>query len=196
MAIRSPSSTNFGSWWRATTTPRSVLSCWCSIRWFYKNISETCNGSGFPCNQRAHVRLDHDRTLGAVNKDGPLITDPTRAVLTMDLSPNPPTKSTALDTRPAGATPGRNSLFNARRRSNTLGWVGERFCDCGAPEAIPSHLSRHRSWNPLVGDVWMGSITSTHLTLVGGEVLPCHSRMGMSTESREGPKPTDPTTDR
>lgn len=48
IAIRSPSSANFGSWWRAATTPRSVLSCWCSICSLHKNTRETCDGSGSP----------------------------------------------------------------------------------------------------------------------------------------------------
>lgn len=42
------------------------------------------------------VHLDHDRSLGAVNRDGPLITDPTQAIFVMDLSPNPPEPAVLL----------------------------------------------------------------------------------------------------
>lgn len=38
----------------------------------------------------ARVHLDRDRSLGTVNRDGPLIVDPTQAILIMDLSPNVP----------------------------------------------------------------------------------------------------------
>ena len=38
----------------------------------------------------ARVHLDHDRSLGTVNRDGPLIADPTQAIFVMNLSSNPP----------------------------------------------------------------------------------------------------------
>ena len=39
-------------------------------------------------NQRSvHVHLDRDRSLGTVDRDGPLLVDPTQAILIMDLSP-------------------------------------------------------------------------------------------------------------
>ena len=36
----------------------------------------------------ARVHLDRDRSLGTVDRDGPLIVDPTQAILVMDLSPS------------------------------------------------------------------------------------------------------------
>ena len=39
-------------------------------------------------NWRAYVRLDHDRSLGVMNRGGPLITDPTQSVFIVDLSLN------------------------------------------------------------------------------------------------------------
>ena len=36
-----------------------------------------------------HVNLDYYRSLGTVNREGPLITDPTQAILIMSLSPTP-----------------------------------------------------------------------------------------------------------
>lgn len=39
-------------------------------------------------NQRSvHVHLDRDRSLGTVDRDGPLLVDPSQAILIMDLSP-------------------------------------------------------------------------------------------------------------
>ena len=45
---------------------------------------------------RAYVRLDHYRPLGAVNRDGPLITDPTQSIFIMELSSNPPQPTASL----------------------------------------------------------------------------------------------------
>lgn len=70
----------------------------------------------------AYVRLDHDRTLGAANRDGPLTTDPSHPILTVDLLPNPLKKPTAFDTRPASAVPGQTRLFSARKRP--MPWAG------------------------------------------------------------------------
>lgn len=45
---------------------------------------------------RAYVHLDHDRSLGTVNRDGPLVTDPTQAILVVGLTRGPSWPGTLL----------------------------------------------------------------------------------------------------
>ena len=92
--------------------------------------------------RRAHLRLDHGRALEVANRDGPLITDPTQVVYHGPITQSSETNDI---TSPADAAPDRARLFNARRRPNTPGRMGERFCACGAPEAILSHLPGYHS---------------------------------------------------